>query len=279
MGSGLEGHLQFQASSPAQNNRAAEGEQLCLAPGEQLTRASRGEHDRGEQLENQWSEKRPTIAGEVKPSPSELRAELLLECLSIGGEQAEDHTGEQQSKVTGVGKEYGCEQFENPGGEQTGSERIENLERQQNRGEQLGGEQVEQLAGVQTMGEQTEDRTPPAESDKQLLDEEYSRWLKSMMPGASNGWWDVRVKGDRFTAKFRWRGPDLQVIPLLHISREEIEILRQSGHMDAQRQIQDQITVRLQSFLLDSAKCDKAVTAAEKLGIVIENFQLRKKEN
>jgi hypothetical protein len=71
------------------------------------------------------------------------------------------------------------------------------------------------------------------------------------MPDASNGWWDVRVKGDRFTVRFRWRGPDLQVIPLLDISREEIEILKQSSHEDAHRRIQDHILANLQSFLLD----------------------------
>jgi hypothetical protein len=92
------------------------------------------------------------------------------------------------------------------------------------------------------------------------------------MPDASHGWWDVRVKGARFTVKFRWRGPDLQVIPLLHISREEIEILKQSSHKDVQRRIQDQIVANLQSFLLNSAKRDKAVTAAEKLGLGLRTF-------
>jgi hypothetical protein len=231
----LEGHLQLQAGSPAQNDRAAEGEQFGLAQVEQLTQASLGEQDVGEQLESHWSEQRPTVAGEVKPSPQGPRAELRLERLPIGGEQTEGHNGEQQSKVT------------------------------------VGGEQ--------TRGDQTEDQATTSQSDKQLPDEQYSQWLKSVMPDASNGWWDVRVKGDRFTVKFRWRGPDLQVIPLLHISREEIEILKQSSHKDVLRRIQDQIIANLQSFLLDSAKCDKALTAAEKLGITIENCQLRNIEN
>jgi hypothetical protein len=159
--------------------------------------------------------------------------------LSIGGEQTKDHNDEQESKVTAEVEQTRSEQFENLG------------------------------------GEQTEDQATTSQSDKHLPDGQHSQWLKSVMPAASSGWWDVRVKGDRFTAKFRWRGPDLQVIPLLHISREEIEVLKQSNHEDVQRRILNQIAASLQSFSLDSAKYDKAVTAAEKLGITIESLQLR----
>jgi hypothetical protein len=37
------------------------------------------------------------------------------------------------------------------------------------------------------------------------------QWLKSILPEASNGWWDIRDKGDRIAIKFRWRDPNLQV--------------------------------------------------------------------
>jgi hypothetical protein len=237
--SGLEEHLQLQAGSPAQDIRTTEGEQSDLAHVEQLMQASRGEQDGGEQLEGSWGEQRPPVTGKVKPLSQEPQTELHSDCLSIGGEQIKDHNDEQQSKVTA-------------GVEQARNEQFEKLE-----------------------GEQTEDRTTTSQSDKLLPDGQHSQWLKSVMPAASNGWWDVRVKGDRFTAKFRWRGPDLQVIPLFHISREEIEILKQSNREDVQRRILNQIAASLQSFLLDSAKYDKAVTAAEKLGITIENLQLR----
>jgi hypothetical protein len=270
----LEGHLQIQASSPAQDIRATEGEQLGLAHVEQLRQASRGGQDIDEQLDGHWSKQFSTVAGEVNPSPQEPQVELRLERLPIGGEQTEDHNDEQQSKVTAGG-----EQFENLGGEQVGGEQIEVQEGEQIGGEQLRGEQVERQRGEQTRGKQMEDQATTSRSDKQIPDEQYSQWLKSVMPDASNGWWDVRVKRDRFTVKFRWRGPDLQVIPLLHISREEIEILKQSSHKDVQRRIQDQIVANLRSFSLNSAKRDKAVTAAEKLGIRVENFQLRKIEN
>ena len=43
-----------------------------------------------------------------------------------------------------------------------------------------------------------------------------SQWLKSILPKASNRWWDIRDKGDRIVVKFRWRDPDLQVIKKLN---------------------------------------------------------------
>ena len=39
-----------------------------------------------------------------------------------------------------------------------------------------------------------------------------TQWLKSILPEASNGWWDIRDKGDRIAIKFRWRDPNLQVL-------------------------------------------------------------------
>jgi hypothetical protein len=63
------------------------------------------------------------------------------------------------------------------------------------------------------------------------------------------------------------------VIPLLHISREDIHTLKQDGLQDVQKRIRDQIAVSLQSFLLAPTKRDKAAIAAEKLGIEIENYQ------
>jgi hypothetical protein len=233
--------------------------------------ASRGEQDVGEQLDGDQSKQCHTIAGEAKPSPQGSQAESLLERLPMGGEQTEDHNDEQQSKVTVGGEQTRGEQFENLGGEQPGGEQIKHLGGEQNR-----GEQVDWQVNEQNRDKQIEDHATTSQADKQTPDEQHSQWLKSVMPDASNGWWDVRVKGNRFTVKFRWRGPDLQVLPLLHISREEIEILKQSSHKDVQRRIQDQIVANLQSSWLDSAKHDKAVTAAEKLGITIENCQLEK---
>ena len=74
------------------------------------------------------------------------------------------------------------------------------------RSDQNGGEQTDS-SGVSKfsaypaqMGER---------EGEQLL--HNSQWLKSILPAASNGWWDIRGKGNRMTIKFRWRDPDLQV--------------------------------------------------------------------
>ena len=140
-------------------------------------------------------------------------------------------------------------------------------------------EQVPVLEGEQNVGEQAEDWTPASQSNRQYSSDPSSQWLKNVLPEASNGWWDVRVKGERLTAKFRWRDPALQVITLFHITRENIETMMQKNNESPQRMIREQIRANLHNFLHDPAKYDKAIVVAEKLGIEIENHQVRQIEN
>jgi hypothetical protein len=97
-----------------------------------------------------------------------------------------------------------------------------------------------------------------------------SQWLKSILPEATNGWWDVRDKGAGATIKFRWRDPILQVITLLNVTSEQFEILKQNGYEDAKSLVREKITLRLHSLSLDPAKRDKALITARKLGIDLE---------
>jgi hypothetical protein len=97
-----------------------------------------------------------------------------------------------------------------------------------------------------------------------------SQWLKSILPEAANGWWDVRDKGSGVTIKFRWRAPNLQVITLLSVTSEQFEILKESPYEDAKSMIREKISLRLQSISLDPARRDKALIAARKLGIDLE---------
>jgi hypothetical protein len=97
-----------------------------------------------------------------------------------------------------------------------------------------------------------------------------SQWLKSILPEATNGWWDVRDKGAGATIKFRWRDPNLQVITLLSVTSEQFEILKESRYEDAKSMIREKISLRLQSISLDPARRDKALIAARKLGIDLE---------
>jgi len=97
-----------------------------------------------------------------------------------------------------------------------------------------------------------------------------SQWLKSILPEATNGWWDVRDKGAGATIKFRWRDPVLQVITLLSVTSEQFEILKQNGYEDAKSLVREKISLRLHSLSFDPAKRDKALIAARKLGIDLD---------
>lgn len=106
-----------------------------------------------------------------------------------------------------------------------------------------------------------------------------SQWLKSILPEASNGWWDIRDKGNSLTIKFRWRDPDLQVITPLSVSGEQLETLKQSGSEDAKSKIREQISLRLHKLSLDPARRDKALLVARKLGIDLESYQPQESAN
>jgi hypothetical protein len=94
-----------------------------------------------------------------------------------------------------------------------------------------------------------------------------SQWLKSILPEASSGWWDIRDKDNRMRIKFRWRDPDLQVMTLLCVMGEQFETLTQSDYEDARDMIREQISLRLRDLSLDPAKREKALIVAAKLGI------------
>jgi hypothetical protein len=106
-----------------------------------------------------------------------------------------------------------------------------------------------------------------------------SQWLKSILPEASNGWWDIRDKGNRLAIKFRWRDPDLQVITPLSVASEQLETLKQSGSEDAKSKIREQISLRLHNLSLDPARRDKALLVARKLGIDLESYEPQETAN
>jgi hypothetical protein len=179
-----------------------------------------------------------------------------------GGEQIETEPERWAIQTSRV------EQFR---GEQGGERQVSVSDR----GEQTGGvvasdsspnngEHTDCQWGEQARGEQ---RRRYFQTDKRSQSDPSSQWLKNILPSASNGWWDVRIKGERFTVKFRWRDPDLQVITLLRLHKNELEALRQSDHENAQHNIREQVLTNLHTLLLDQSKRDKALIAAEKLGI------------
>jgi len=135
--------------------------------------------------------------------------------------------------------------------------------------DQNGGEQTDS-SGVSKLSAYPA-QTGEREGEQPLHN---SQWLKSILPAASNGWWDIRDKGNRMTIKLRWRDPVLQVVSLLRITCEQFEELKQSYYENARNMIKEQIFLRLRDFSLDPAKRDKALIVAQKLGINIDEYQL-----
>jgi hypothetical protein len=114
------------------------------------------------------------------------------------------------------------------------------------------------------------------------LGEQYapsSQWLKSILPEASNGWWDIRDKGSSMAIKFRWRDPDLQVITPLRVTNEQLNALKRICSEDAKSRIREQISLGLNNLSMDPARRDKAHLVARKLGINLESYQERETAN
>jgi hypothetical protein len=163
------------------------------------------------------------------------------------GEQVKSHGGERHAKVAAGSEQNGGEEV----GALNGVSRSGSLHMQ-------SGPQCGALSGEQ-------DKKDCEAASAQFL--RASQWLKSILPEATNGWWDVRDKGNGTTIKFRWRDSGLQGITLLRVTSEQFEILKQSDYEDAKSQIREKISLRLHSLSLDPAKRDKALIAAWKLGI------------
>jgi hypothetical protein len=125
------------------------------------------------------------------------------------------------------------------------------------------GEQTERRWSKHAGGEQRRRYTPP---NKRPPGDRSSQWLKKILPAALNGWWDVRIKGERFTVKFRWRDPDLQVITLLRLHKYELEVLKQSCPEDARQSIREQVLMNLRSLLLDQTKRRQSFDCSREIG-------------
>jgi len=103
--------------------------------------------------------------------------------------------------------------------------------------------------------------------------EQASQWLKTILPGASGGWWDVYQKDNGFAVKFRWRDQGRQTLTFPRISYQHMHALRQSAPEEPGRIMREQISESLRRFLIDPDKCDKALLVARKLGIDPDDLQ------
>ena len=169
------------------------------------------------------------------------------------GEQAKSHGGERHAQIAAGSKQNGGEEAETSNGvSRSGSLHSQSGERF---GERTGEQDEKECEAV---------GTHPLRA---------SQWLKSILPEATNGWWDVRGKGSGMTIKFRWRDPGLQVITLLRVTSEQFEILKQSDYENAKSMISEKISLRLHDLSFDPARRDKALIAARKLGIDLDCFR------
>jgi hypothetical protein len=101
--------------------------------------------------------------------------------------------------------------------------------------------------------------------------EEAEKWLASLLPKPSSGWWDVAASGKGFVVKQRWRvsrKQETQTYP--RVSREQFFTLKGMSDERAKETIADTIAGHLDDIIAtdrDRARRDKARRAAEKLHI------------
>jgi hypothetical protein len=106
-----------------------------------------------------------------------------------------------------------------------------------------------------------------------MAGEQAAEWLKTILPDASNGWWEVRSEGNAFAIKFRWRDPDRQTLSFPRVTEEQFKALKEGNPDLAGRNIRAQIAEHLLALSSNPAKRDKAISAAERLGINLEGHQ------
>jgi len=100
--------------------------------------------------------------------------------------------------------------------------------------------------------------------------EEAEKWLWSLLPKPSNGWWDVAANGKGFVIKQRWRVSKKQETqPYPRISREQYLTLRGMSDENAKDAITDTVAGHLDDVIAgrDRSKRDKARCAAARLNI------------
>jgi hypothetical protein len=106
-----------------------------------------------------------------------------------------------------------------------------------------------------------------------MAGEQAAEWLKTILPNASNGWWEVPPEGNAFAIKFRWRDPDRQTLSFPRVTEEQFKALKEGSPDLASRNIRAQIAEHLLTLSSNPAKRDKAISAAERLGIDLEGHQ------
>lgn len=103
-----------------------------------------------------------------------------------------------------------------------------------------------------------------------MAGEQAAEWLKSILPEASNGWWEVGAEGNVFAIKFRWRDPDRQTLSFPRVTEELFNALAEGGPDLAGKTIRAQIAERLLALSSNPARRGKAQDVARRLGIDLD---------
>jgi hypothetical protein len=98
--------------------------------------------------------------------------------------------------------------------------------------------------------------------------------LKSVLPEASSGWWDVYQKDNGFAVKFRWRDQGRQTPTFPKISYQYLQTLRDSAPGETENIMHERTSSSLRRFLIDPEKRDKALIVARKLGIDPDDLKM-----
>jgi hypothetical protein len=155
-----------------------------------------------------------------------------------------------------------------------GEQRGNNEDRSEEQSASGSGSSGEQHMGIDRWSKKKkarEQRQPDRGNGGNELDSQSAQadslWLKSILPEASSGWWDVYQKDNGFAIKFRWRDQRRQTLTFPKISYQQLQGLRDSAPDEAQMTMREQTSSSLRRFLIDPEKRDKALIVARKLGI------------
>ena len=97
-------------------------------------------------------------------------------------------------------------------------------------------------------------------------DEHAPQWLKTLLPEAIDGRWDVYSRDGGFLVKFCWRDQRRQTVTFPRISFDQFQTMKQHPVEQVGETLRAKIIDHLRSLLFDPEKRDKALAAAEKLG-------------
>jgi len=100
-----------------------------------------------------------------------------------------------------------------------------------------------------------------------------AEWLHSLLPGASNGWWDVAENGKGFKFHFRWREAGKQRnLPFPRISAEQFKRLKEATNERAKFLIADRVYGHIEDLCAPgSARADRARAVAQRVGFAVGN--------